>query len=163
MNQIGDVEMTDPWKLLLEAVEDLSQKRHFECNEPWSMLQAAHDTLTKNLLYNDHGLMNRIYHALAERPHSTEEVVECKPPIRLYKGDKVEVRVTSSTATPEDLPTFSIDGTSLEVDPAEVWVLRFCDLVGIDGSTENKRLEAFAYLYDHVKASQRAAAAKGRV
>ena len=75
--------------------------------------------------------------------------------IRAARG----MRVTRA----EDVPpvTFSIGDPPLEVDPPEVWVLRFCDLVGIDGTTEEKRLEAFAQLYDHVKASRRAAIKAG--
>jgi hypothetical protein len=38
-----------------------------------------------------------------------------------------------------------------EEDSADVWVLRFCDLVEQDGSNERGRLEAFAKLHDAVK------------
>lgn len=40
-------------------------------------------------------------------------------------------------------------------DAPHIWVQRFCDLVGQDGLTENSRNEAFAKLYDAVKAAKR--------
>jgi hypothetical protein len=57
---------TDPWELLKEVVEELSNKRQFEGNTPWPILRAAQNVLTVNLLYNNHGLMNRIDAALAD-------------------------------------------------------------------------------------------------
>lgn len=126
------------------------------------LLRETHEFLTKYrdpndgfALYAATPLISRITVALAEWQDSSTVVVEPELPLKLRKGDKVEVRVTRA----EDVPpaTFSIGDPPLEVDPPEVWVLRFCDLVDIDGTTEEKRLEAFAQLYDHVKASRRAA------
>ena len=47
--------------LLREAISELIAKPH---NDLRPVLKAALDTLGKNLLYNDHGLMNRISFAL---------------------------------------------------------------------------------------------------
>lgn len=57
---------------------------------------------------------------------------------------------TNLVAEPET-PTALRDDS----DAPHIWVQRFCDLVGQDGLTENSRNEAFAKLYDAVKAAKR--------
>jgi hypothetical protein len=55
--------------LLLEAISNLIANPH---NDLQPLLQTALDTLSKNLLYNDHGLMNRIDAALPEKQSDIE-------------------------------------------------------------------------------------------
>jgi hypothetical protein len=92
-------------------------------------------------------LARRIDAALAEPVTDTNHVVELEKPVRLRNGQTVELRVT----TPAPPVTFSIGHPPVEEESAEVWVLRFCELVEQDGSNEQGRLEAFARLHDAVK------------
>lgn len=68
--------------LLREAISELVAKPY---NDLRPVLQAALDTLGKNLLYNDHGLMNRISFAL-DGTDSEKPVVE---PADVWWEDKV--------------------------------------------------------------------------
>ena len=70
--------------------------------------------------------MRRIDAALEKHPKTTKSIVEPK-----------------TKTTLQDAP-----------DVSRIWVQRFCDLVGEDGLTENSRNEAFAKLYDAVKAAR---------
>ena len=55
-----------PWKLLYYVAEELYNKRRYQQADAWKLLDMAHDILTANLLYNDHGLMNKVGDALVE-------------------------------------------------------------------------------------------------
>lgn len=129
-----------------------------ECAKCLDSMEGAVETadLLEVELRDARAEIERLKTALAERQNSATVVMEPEPPLTLRKGDKVEVRVTRAEEAPP--VTFSIGDPPLEVDPDDVWVMRFCDLVGGDASTEEGRLQAFAWMYDYIKVAKMAAA-----
>jgi hypothetical protein len=81
--------------LLREAISELIAKPH---NDLRPVLKAALDTLGKNLLYNDHGLMNRISFELdrtdSEKPveEPAAEWWEDRSFRAVYKGRRITVQ-----------------------------------------------------------------------